>query len=131
MIIRCSSVIFSLVFLESSLYQQETTVPLRIATHDGTDVAIYSLGPQAHLLHSTHEQHYVFDVMTYASCLMEHSVACPQTTRTHKADYLTMHSYPSLTADVVNSAPLKVLHKHILACFMILTASYCHLFIIH
>ena len=54
---------------ESRSYRQDTAVPTQIVTHDGTDVPIYATGPMSHLFHSTHEQHYIFHVMTYAACL--------------------------------------------------------------
>ena len=54
---------------EDRNYRQVTAVPTSIVSHDGTDVPIYAAGPMAHLFHSTHEQHYIFYVMTYAACL--------------------------------------------------------------
>ncbi len=48
---------------------QATTVPLRTVAHDATDVPVYAAGPMAHLLHSTHEQSYIFHMMKFAACL--------------------------------------------------------------
>ena len=56
-------------FSASRFYRQVTSVPLQIVTHDGTDVPIYSTGAMSHLLHSTHEQHYIYHAMCYAACL--------------------------------------------------------------
>lgn len=60
-------------FLESRFYRQSTVVPLKVVTHDGADVAIYATGPWSHLFQSTHEQHYIFHVMAFASCTNENS----------------------------------------------------------
>ncbi|ELT91520.1 hypothetical protein CAPTEDRAFT_172073 [Capitella teleta] len=57
------------VITDTYVYQQASAVPSRIVSHDGTDVGIYATGPMAHLFHSTHEQHYIYHVMSYASCL--------------------------------------------------------------
>ncbi|XP_045592704.2 alkaline phosphatase isoform X2 [Procambarus clarkii] len=38
-------------------------------THGGEDVAVWAVGPMAHLFHRTHEQNYVAHVMAYASCV--------------------------------------------------------------
>ena len=47
-----------------------------MGAHDGSDVAVYATGPMAHLLHSTHEQHYIFHVMSYAACLDKDARHC-------------------------------------------------------
>ena len=57
------------VLAEDYSYRQASTVPLRVTSHDGSDVPIYAAGPMAHLFHTTHEQNYIFHVMTYAACL--------------------------------------------------------------
>ena len=46
-------------------------MPLRIVSHDGSDVAAYAVGPMSHLLHGVHEQHYIFHVMAHAACLVD------------------------------------------------------------
>lgn len=47
-------------------YQQQSLVPLSYETHGGEDVALYAVGPWAHLFASTMEQHWVFHVMRHA-----------------------------------------------------------------
>lgn len=47
-------------------YLQDSIVPLGSETHGGEDVAIYSGGPWAHLLHGTREQNYIYHVMRHA-----------------------------------------------------------------
>ncbi len=64
-----SSVLHTFLLSESRHYRQTTAVPMSIVSHDGTDVPIYAVGPMSHLFHTTHEQHYIFHVMKYASCL--------------------------------------------------------------
>ena len=59
---------------ESDSYRQTTSVPTKIVSHDGTDVAIYATGPMAHLFHRTHEQHYIFHVMAYAASLGQYQL---------------------------------------------------------
>ena len=44
-------------------------MPLSTETHAAEDVAIYAMGPMAHLFHATHEQNYIAYVMAYASCV--------------------------------------------------------------
>lgn len=44
-------------------FHQETAVPLSAETHAGEDVAIYAMGPGAHLFQGTMEQHTIFHVM--------------------------------------------------------------------
>ncbi|XP_071534051.1 alkaline phosphatase-like [Panulirus ornatus] len=50
-------------------YTQLAAVPKDSETHGGDDVAIYALGPMAHLFHSLHEQNYIAHAMAYASCI--------------------------------------------------------------
>jgi alkaline phosphatase len=47
-------------------YMQEATVPMTAETHGGEDVAIYALGPGAHLFHGVQEQNVIFHVMMEA-----------------------------------------------------------------
>ena len=55
-------------FVASDNYQQTSAVPLDSETHGGEDVPIYARGPWAHLIHGVHEQHYIYHVMSLASC---------------------------------------------------------------
>jgi len=47
-------------------YFQESLVPLYSETHGGEDVAIYAIGPWAHLIHGVQEQNYIYYVMRHA-----------------------------------------------------------------
>jgi alkaline phosphatase len=51
---------------EHANFLQEAAVPLGSETHAGEDVAIYAIGPQAHLVHGVMEQHAVYHVMAHA-----------------------------------------------------------------
>ncbi|KAA0707644.1 Alkaline phosphatase [Triplophysa tibetana] len=59
-----------------SNYQAQSAVPLRSETHGGEDVAIFSKGPMAHLLHGVQEQHYIPHVMAYAACIGQNKDHC-------------------------------------------------------
>lgn len=48
-------------------YSQQATVISDEAYHGGGDVAVYAIGPFAHLFHSVHEQNYVAHVIAYAA----------------------------------------------------------------
>ena len=48
---------------EAQGFHQEVLVPLEGETHGGEDVAIYAIGPGAHLVTGSHEQSIVFHVM--------------------------------------------------------------------
>ncbi|XP_042535255.1 intestinal-type alkaline phosphatase-like [Dipodomys spectabilis] len=50
-------------------YRQQAAVPLASETHGGEDVAVFSRGPQAHLMHGVQEQNYIAHVMAFAACL--------------------------------------------------------------
>nr|XP_050850797.1 alkaline phosphatase-like [Vespula vulgaris] len=50
-------------------YSQQATIVSDEAYHGGGDVAIYAIGPSAHLFHSVHEQNYVAHVIIYAADL--------------------------------------------------------------
>lgn len=45
-------------------------------THGGEDVAIFSKGPMAHLLHGVQEQNYIPHVMAYAACIGQNKEHC-------------------------------------------------------
>ena len=47
-------------------YLQQALVPLESETHGGEDVAVYAVGPFAHLLGGTMEQHWIYHLMRYA-----------------------------------------------------------------
>lgn len=48
-------------------------------THGGEDVAVYAIGPMAHLFHTTHEQSYLAHAMQYAACIGDYAGACDRT----------------------------------------------------
>ncbi|KAK2577199.1 hypothetical protein KPH14_003350 [Odynerus spinipes] len=50
-------------------YSQQATIVSDEAYHGGGDVAVYAIGPSAHLFHSVHEQNYVAHVISYAADL--------------------------------------------------------------
>lgn len=47
-------------------FHQESLVPLASETHGGEDVAIYAIGPWAHLFQGVQEQSYIYQVMKHA-----------------------------------------------------------------
>lgn len=57
-------------------YLAQSAVPLSMETHGGEDVAIFSKGPMAHLLHGVQEQHYIPHVMAYAACIGQNKDHC-------------------------------------------------------
>ncbi|XP_042222069.1 alkaline phosphatase-like [Homarus americanus] len=52
-------------------YRSQAAVPTPpiSETHGGEDVAIWAVGPMAHLFHRTHEQNYVAHAMAYSACI--------------------------------------------------------------
>ncbi|XP_065097249.1 alkaline phosphatase, tissue-nonspecific isozyme [Paramisgurnus dabryanus] len=66
----------STVDYEQNNYQAQSAVPLRMETHGGEDVAIFSKGPMAHLLHGVQEQNYIPHVMAYAACIGQNKDHC-------------------------------------------------------
>ena len=73
-------------YLASDSFLQPAMVPLATESHGGDDVAIFALGPQAHLFQGVYEQHYIAHVMGYAACIGPGFTFCndpanlPQTT---------------------------------------------------
>ncbi|HEY5715399.1 MAG TPA: alkaline phosphatase [Psychromonas sp.] len=51
-------------------FHQESLVPLGSETHSGEDVAVYAVGPGAHLVNGTNEQNIIFHVMDFAGDLV-------------------------------------------------------------
>ncbi|MBK7393518.1 MAG: alkaline phosphatase [Chloracidobacterium sp.] len=47
-------------------YKQESNIPLSAETHGGEDVAIFAIGPNAHLIRGSMEQNWIFYVMADA-----------------------------------------------------------------
>lgn len=50
-------------------YRQLSLIPHADETHGGEDVALYAIGPMAHLFQGVHEQNYIAHVMSYAACV--------------------------------------------------------------
>uniref|UniRef100_A0A673FMG2 Alkaline phosphatase n=1 Tax=Sinocyclocheilus rhinocerous TaxID=307959 RepID=A0A673FMG2_9TELE len=82
----------STVDYEQNNYQAQSAVPLRMETHGGEDVAIFSKGPMAHLLHGVQEQHYIPHVMAYAACIGQNKDHC----RTNSGSPSLSHISPML-----------------------------------
>ncbi|KAK0141580.1 Alkaline phosphatase [Merluccius polli] len=61
---------------EDNNYLAQAAVPLSVETHSGEDVAIFSKGPMAHLLHGVHEQNYIPHAMAYAACIGQNRAHC-------------------------------------------------------
>ena len=55
--------------LAADNFVQPALVPLASESHGGDDVAIFAIGPQAHLFQGVYEQHYIAHVMGYAACI--------------------------------------------------------------
>ncbi|KAI1890559.1 hypothetical protein AGOR_G00154930 [Albula goreensis] len=66
----------STVDYEDNNYHAQSAVPLRSETHGGEDVAVFSRGPMAHLLHGVQEQNYIPHVMAYAACIGQNKRHC-------------------------------------------------------
>jgi alkaline phosphatase len=66
---------------ETKGFHQEVLVPRESETHGGEDVAIYALGPGAHLVTGSNEQSIVFHVMNHAGNLFEKAAAALFLTR--------------------------------------------------
>ncbi|KAF4094043.1 hypothetical protein AMELA_G00008420 [Ameiurus melas] len=76
-LINGSRVNVSTVNYTENNYQAQAAVPLSMETHGGEDVAIFSKGPMAHLLHGVQEQNYIPHVMAYAACIGQNKDHCP------------------------------------------------------
>jgi len=63
---------------ETAGFHQEALVPRKSETHGGEDVAIYAIGPGAHLVTGTNEQSIIFHVINYAGNLFERAAAALQ-----------------------------------------------------
>jgi alkaline phosphatase len=50
-------------------FQHPAMIPLDEATHEGSDVGVYAIGPHSHLFTGVYEQHYIAHAMMYATCL--------------------------------------------------------------
>lgn len=74
---------------EQNNYQAQSAVPLRSETHGGEDVAIFSKGPMAHLLHGVQEQHYIPHVMAYAACIGQNKDHCRTTSGSSSLSHIS------------------------------------------
>jgi len=59
-------------------YRFVAAVPENSADHAGEDVAIYAVGPQAHLFRGIYQQNYIPHLLAYASCIGEGVKFCDQ-----------------------------------------------------
>uniref|UniRef100_A0A4W4FV26 Alkaline phosphatase n=1 Tax=Electrophorus electricus TaxID=8005 RepID=A0A4W4FV26_ELEEL len=75
-LVNGSRVNVSTVDYQQNNYQAQAAVPLRMETHGGEDVAVFSRGPMAHLLHGVQEQNYIPHVMAYAACIGQNKDHC-------------------------------------------------------
>ena len=48
-------------------FQNPSSVPIASESHGGDDVAIFAIGPYAHLFHSVHEQSYIAHAVEFAA----------------------------------------------------------------
>ncbi|KAJ3602525.1 hypothetical protein NHX12_030278 [Muraenolepis orangiensis] len=90
----------STVNYEDNNYMAQAAVPLSAETHSGEDVAVFSKGPMAHLLHGVHEQNYIPHVMAYAACIGQNRAHCRSSSAGGRAPALS----PALTGLVAMAA---------------------------
>ena len=57
-------------------YAAPATVLQDTASHQGEDVAVYAVGPQAHLFRGLIQQHYIPHVLAYAACIGRGDTFC-------------------------------------------------------
>lgn len=57
-------------------YLYPALVPLASAAHGGDDVGVFAIGPWAHLLSGSYEQHVIPHVIAYAACLGDGLTMC-------------------------------------------------------
>ena len=58
-----------IVLTDDKEYVFPAGIPVVDETHGGEDVAIYAVGPMAHMFHGVHEQNYIAHVMAYSACV--------------------------------------------------------------
>lgn len=90
----------STVDYEENNYQAQSAVPLRMETHGGEDVAVFSKGPMAHLLHGVKEQNYIPHAMAYAACIgqnRDHCTVLRDTAQSFRLSSLSLTAILSLT----------------------------------
>jgi len=63
-------------------FKQPATVPNIVESHGGEEVAIYAVGPQAHLFQGVYEQNYIAHVIGYAACIGPGMKFCDGNTQT-------------------------------------------------
>ncbi|XP_064457434.1 alkaline phosphatase-like [Ornithodoros turicata] len=56
-------------------FSQRSAFPLRRDTHGGEEVAVYAVGPWAHLFSGVHDQSYIPHAIAYAACIGQFSGA--------------------------------------------------------
>ncbi|XP_062620491.1 alkaline phosphatase-like [Saccostrea cucullata] len=87
-------------------YVQTSAVHLEVETHGGEDVPVYARGPWSHLIHGVHEQHYIYHVMSLASCVGTQKTKCPKSVNAGKTDTtnrITVLSLVTVLCYLINS----------------------------
>ncbi|MBN3307696.1 PPB phosphatase, partial [Amia calva] len=82
----------------NSNYLAQSAVPLRMETHGGEDVAIFSKGPMAHLLHGVQEQNYIPHAMAYATCIGQNKRHCLSTNSASPSVASALHGLVAVLA---------------------------------
>nr|XP_053635487.1 alkaline phosphatase-like [Cherax quadricarinatus] len=82
-------------------YRSQAAVPTPAMeeTHGGEDVALWAIGPMAHLFHRTHEQNYVAHAMAYSACIG------PSQNRCGRPSHATFTKRPSPTRKLPVHSP--------------------------
>ncbi|XP_037509795.1 alkaline phosphatase [Rhipicephalus sanguineus] len=57
-------------------YTQQAAFPKRLETHGGEDVAVFAIGPWAHLFSGVHDQTYIPHAIAYAACIGQFHDKC-------------------------------------------------------
>ena len=62
--------------MEYEQYRFMAAAPESSSDHAGEDVAIYAVGPQAHLFRGIYQQNYIPHVLAYAACIGDGAQFC-------------------------------------------------------
>ena len=62
--------------MEYEQYRFMAAAPESSSDHAGEDVAIYAVGPQAHLFRGIYQQNYIPHLLAYAACIGEGAHMC-------------------------------------------------------
>jgi len=86
-------------------FQQPSLVPVGDETHGGEDVAIYAVGPMAHLFYGVHEQNYIAHVMAFSSCVGLNKKHC---STSYSSDSVSTQAASSVLIQAILAAGLLV-----------------------